>query len=62
MHMLLKNKISAEYFAKKMEELSKCNDVESRHKEMDNLMCECLIGSGCKDGVGIFQITKKWWA
>lgn len=50
-----------EEFAEKMEKLTEL-DMERRHVEMDNLMCELLTELGYGEGVEIFEDCYKWYA
>ena len=45
-----------------MKGLAKDEDVEGRHYNMDELMCELLEHLGYSDGVKIFRDTDMWYA
>ena len=49
-------------FASKMEKLSKINDQERRHYEMDELMVKKLRELGYSDAMDIFENTPAWYA
>jgi hypothetical protein len=38
------------------------NDPEIAHSEMDELLCEVLVGLGYHEGVDIFRKQDKWYA
>ena len=50
-----------EEFAEKMRELH-VFDIEGRHKEADQIMCELLEYFGYQEGVEIFRKMDKWYA
>lgn len=52
----------AEDFERRMRDLSSIDDKETRHRVMDQLMCEILEQFGCYEGVKIFKETSKWYA
>ncbi len=60
--------MTPEEFEERMKQLSAIDsgypgcDMEDRHREMDNLMCELLGSLGYGAGVEIFQETDKWYA
>ena len=60
--------MTPEEFKNKMDDITNChksgyaNDIERRHIEMDKLLTDTLIELGYKDGVDIFERTKKWYA
>lgn len=56
------DKFSVEWFTEEMKELAKDEDVEGRHCNMDELMCELLEHLGYSDGVKIFRDTDMWYA
>ena len=60
--------MTPEEFEERMKQISATDsgypgcDMEDRHREMDNLMCELLGSLGYGAGVEIFQETDKWYA
>lgn len=48
--------------AKRMEEYSECEDIETAHYRMDELMLEVLTALGYDKAVQIFRDTYKWYA
>lgn len=38
------------------------NDIEEKHFQMDNLMCETLRELGYNAGVTVFENTDLWYA
>ena len=54
--------MTPEEFARQMHELSKIEDLEDRHMEMDGLMMRTLRMLGYNDGVDIFCNTEMWYA
>lgn len=54
--------MTKEEFSDRMKALSKYNDKETRHIEMDNLMIQVLYNLGYKEGCDIFIDTEKWYA
>lgn len=58
------NESSIKDYTERMRELADNNDddIEMRHVEMDNLMCEILKEMGFNELVDIFNETEKWYA
>lgn len=56
------DKFTAEWFTEEMQRLAENNDIEDRHCEMDNLMCELLEHLGYSEGVKIYNDTEMWYA
>ena len=54
--------MTPEEFKNKMIELSKDDDIEDRHINMDCLMGEVLRSLGYGEGVDIFDKTDMWYA
>ena len=49
-------------FADKMRDISKNTDIEDRHMEADDLLCEMLIELGYAEGVEIYNAMPAWYA
>lgn len=58
----MKEIMTAEEFAKKMEKLSTIYDVEERHLQMDYLLIEVLRQLGYNKGCDIWVQTDMWFA
>lgn len=56
------NESSIKDYTERMRELSNSDDIEGRHYEMDDLMCEILKEMGFDELVDIFNETEKWYA
>lgn len=56
------DKYTPEWFAEEMAKLAQDDDMEGRHVNMDNLMCELLRHLGYEAGVNIFDATDMWYA
>lgn len=56
------NESSIKDYTERMKELANNDDVEARHSEMDDLMCEILSKMGFNELVDIFNETEKWYA
>jgi hypothetical protein len=53
----------AEHFERTMRDIAISeDDIEDRHRRMDEVMCETLEEFGCHEGVKIFRETNKWYA
>lgn len=49
-------------FARRMAEIAKIQDIEARHQEADELLCEALAQLGYAEGVDVFKHMEKWYA
>ena len=49
-------------FKDKMKHAAKLNDLDARHKRMDELMCRQLTALGFGDGIEAFTTADKWYA
>lgn len=57
------NESSIKDYTERMRELANNDDdIEARHVEMDDLMCEILKEMGFNELVDIFNETEKWYA
>lgn len=58
------NESSIKDYTERMRKLADNNDddIEARHVEMDDLMCEILKEMGFNELVEIFNETEKWYA
>lgn len=56
--------MTPEEFEKRMQEIENkyIGDLEARHGEMDDLMCEVLRSLKYCAGVNIFENSEKWYA
>jgi hypothetical protein len=56
--------MNPETFKQKMYEIrdAEHNDVETKHIDADEIMCEVLIELGYGEGITIFQKMKKWYS
>ena len=54
--------ILAGEFERRMKEIEKMGDIEDRHVEADNLLCEVLESMGYSAGTKIFREMRKWYA
>ena len=49
-------------FASLMRKLAEHDDIESRHVQMDKLLCRVLESLGYAEGVAIFRESEKWYS
>lgn len=49
-------------FTERMKQIKEGGDIEIRHSDADNLMCEVLADLGYEEGVKIFEEMSKWYA
>lgn len=54
--------MTPEEFKEKMQRIASGNDIEVRHANADDLLCDALEHLGYKDGVDIFRKFSKWYA
>ena len=54
--------ITPEEFKNAMEAVFKSHDIELRHAEADQIMCDTLRELGYEDGVKVFEEAYKWHA
>lgn len=60
--MTTKKTMSPEEFLVKMKNIDTIADIEQRHKEADNLLCELLKQLGYNEGIEIFHSMKLWYS
>ncbi len=54
--------MTPEEFAAQMRNINRSLDVEGKHGEADDLMCQLLRELGYAEGVVIFEAMDRWYA
>lgn len=49
-------------FTERMKNINELTDVEARHREADELLCQALRDLGYKEGLEIYDNMKMWYA